>query len=258
MKLAKVRYEEMLPHEVVAARSKCPVAYLPVGGIEWHGEHNCLGLDTVKIHALAMKCAGAGGGLVFPALFYGEPRENYLMETNHDQDGRIKEKMAIPAQNLEPGYMQETQTDADFNYVRFLFRILRQLRSLEFKVIVVMPGHYPLIHHARAAVELFNLQMQGTARAWTATGYELVQEELPGAGDHAAAWETSLMMYLRPDLVDLDQLPQDPNASLIGVMGRDPRQHASVEYGKKGTELIVEKITDRVRDLLRQVGESAD
>ena len=45
--MAKVRYEEMLPHEAVEARTKCPVAYLPVGGIEWHGEHNCLGLDTV-------------------------------------------------------------------------------------------------------------------------------------------------------------------------------------------------------------------
>ena len=55
--MAKVRYEEMLPHEAVEARMKCPVAYLPIGGIEWHGEHNCLGLDTVKIHAIAMKCA---------------------------------------------------------------------------------------------------------------------------------------------------------------------------------------------------------
>jgi len=45
----KVMYEEMLPHEAVAARKACPVAYLPIGGIEWHGEHNCLGLHRLQI-----------------------------------------------------------------------------------------------------------------------------------------------------------------------------------------------------------------
>ena len=69
----KVRYEEMLPHEVVAARTETPLAYLPIGGIEWHGEHNCLGLDTVKIHALALRCAQAGGGLVFPGTRHPNP-----------------------------------------------------------------------------------------------------------------------------------------------------------------------------------------
>jgi len=249
----KVRYEEMLPHQVVRARRERSVAFLPVGGIEWHGQHNCLGLDTVKIHALAIECAQAGGGLVFPPLFYGEPRQHYLMETNHDPSGKIKEKMKISEESLQPGYMDETQSEADFNYVKFLLRTMRELKSLEFKVVVLMAGHYPLLHHARAAVELFNLQERGEARGWAATGYELVQEELPQAGDHAAAWETSLMMYLRPELVDMDRLPEDLEEELIGVMGQDPREHASTEYGKKGTELIVEKINGKIEELLREV-----
>lgn len=249
----KVRYEEMLPYEVVEAREKCPVAYLPIGGIEWHGEHNCLGLDTVKIHALAMKCAESGGGVVFPALFYGEPREHYLMEANHDPDGRILSTMKIPPENFRPGYMQETQIEEDMNYVRLLIKILRQIHSLEFRVITIMAGHYPLLRHAQAAVELSCLQMGPGVRVWATSGYDLVKDELPDAGDHAAAWETSLMMYLRPELVDLSQLPQDPNELLIGVMGRDPRQHASREFGHRGTELIVEKTTTKVHELLSEV-----
>lgn len=251
--MTKVRYEEMLPHEIVKVRKEKPVAYFPVGGIEWHGEHNCSGLDTVKIHALAMKCAEKNGGLVFPPLFYGEPRENYLMETNHDDDGMIKKKMAIPEENLSSGYMMETQTEADVNYMKFLLRTMTEIQSLAFKVIVLMPGHYPLLSHAKAAVEFFNLQKRSEAMAMAATGYELVQEELPHAGDHAAAWETSLMMYLRPDLVDLSRLPEDPEEPLIGVMGRDPRKHASKEYGAKGVELITNKIGEMVEDLLNKV-----
>jgi creatinine amidohydrolase len=251
--IQKVRYEEMLPHEVVEAREKCPVAYLPIGGIEWHGEHNCLGLDTIKIHGLAMKCAESGGGVVFPALFYGEPREHYLMEANHDPDGRILSTMKIPSENFRSGYMQETQIEEDMNYVRLLIKILRQMRSLEFRVITIMAGHYPLLRHAQAAVELSRLQMGAGVRVWATSGYDLVKNELPDVGDHAAAWETSLMMYLRSELVDLRRLPEDPQESLIGVLGRDPRQHASREFGQRGTEMIVRKTTARVHELLSEI-----
>ena len=61
-------YERLRPEEVLKMRSKCPVAYLPIGTIEWHGEHNPVGLDTLKIHKLAIKCAQRSGGLVFPPV----------------------------------------------------------------------------------------------------------------------------------------------------------------------------------------------
>src|SRR3990170_5235388 len=111
--MPQVRYEEMLPHEVVEAREKCPIAYVPIGGIEWHGEHNCLGLDTVKAHALAMRCAEVGGGLAMPALFWGENRESHLMEANGDPEGKIAEKMNLPRESFRPGYMQRSVDDAE-------------------------------------------------------------------------------------------------------------------------------------------------
>jgi len=249
--MAKVRYEEMLPHEAVEARTTCPVAYLPIGGIEWHGEHNCLGLDTVKIHAIAMKCAEKIGGCTFPALFYGEPRESYLMEANHDPDGRIRQKMALPEGSFAPGYMEEHKRNADLGYVNLLLHVCHQLRSLGFKVIVVMAGHYPLLRHATAACELFNLEVRGAATAWACTGYELVRDEIPHAGDHAAAWETSLMMVLRPELVDRSRLPEDMEEDLIGVSGRDPREHASTEYGEQGIAAIVKCVNEKIQQLLK-------
>ena len=71
----EVRYERLRPAQIVEARNAAPVAYLPIGTIEWHGEHNPVGLDTLKIHALAIRCAQRSGGLVFPPLYYGESRE---------------------------------------------------------------------------------------------------------------------------------------------------------------------------------------
>jgi creatinine amidohydrolase/Fe(II)-dependent formamide hydrolase-like protein len=126
--------------------------------------------------------------------------------------------------------------------------------SLGFEVIVVMAGHYPLLYHARAACELFNLDYAryGTPAAWACTGYELVRDEIPEAGDHAAAWETSLMMALRPELVDLSRLPKSPKAKLVGVGGRDPRQHASVEFGRRGVDAIVRRVGKKVNELLTE------
>ena len=41
--MKKVNYEEMLPHEFEGAIRQFPVAYVPVGSLEWHGRHLALG-----------------------------------------------------------------------------------------------------------------------------------------------------------------------------------------------------------------------
>jgi len=247
--MRNVRYEELLPHQIVEAREECPIAYLAIGGVEWHGEQNCVGLDTVKANEIAIRCAEAEGGLRFPPLFYGENREAYLMETNHDPEGLIKRKYALPAENFAPGYMGRSVQEQDRAYIELLIHILREIKSLGFEVITLIAGHYPLRQHATAAAEWFNVMCRPT-RAWATSGYDLVRDVIPTAGDHAGAWETSLMMAMRPELVDLSRLPEDPEARLIGIGGRDPRDHASVEYGQEGVAAVVEAITSRAHEML--------
>jgi len=244
----KVRYEEMLPHEIVAARQKCPIAYLSIGGVEWHGEHLAVGNDIVKAHALAVRCAEVGGGLAMPPLFWGENRESHLLEINHDAEGKVAEKMGLPRENFQPGYMRRSIHEQDRAYIELLFHMLRQTQSLGFKVMVLIAGHYPLLAHARAAVDWYGLD--GRAKAWACTGYELVRDVIPDAGDHAAKWETSLLWALRPELVEMSRLPADQSIPLIGVFGKDPRAEASREFGEKGVALVVERIVAKARELL--------
>jgi creatinine amidohydrolase len=59
-----------------------------------------------------------------------------------------------------------------------------------------------------------------------------IQEVWPSQIDHAARNETSLMLALRPELVDLSQLPHDPAIWPQGVTGEDPLQ-ASGEHGRE-------------------------
>ena len=70
MSTSAVQYERLSPAQIVARRENCPVAYLPIGTLEWHGEHNPVGLDGLKIHALLIACAEEIGGLVLPPLYW--------------------------------------------------------------------------------------------------------------------------------------------------------------------------------------------
>lgn len=250
----EVQYERMLPRHIVAAREACPVAYIPLGTIEWHGPHNPVGTDTLKVHALAIRCAQAGGGLVFPPMWYGESREEGLMEANGAEREAIAAAMKLPPSNFAPGYMRFPPHEQIEGYVRLLLHTLFQVQSLGFKVAVFVAGHYPLIDHAYAACCQFHQARFNNRRAqmiaWAFTGYELVRDELPESGDHAGFWETSLMLALVPGLTDLNELPADPQQRPVSVITSRPVREASAEYGEKAVALIVERATQRVLDRL--------
>ncbi|MBM4048176.1 MAG: creatininase family protein, partial [Planctomycetes bacterium] len=169
----EVRYEWLRPAQIVEARQACPVAYVPIGTIEWHGVHNPIGLDTLKIHALCIRCAQQGGGLVFPPLFYGENREEALMEANYARAKEIAEAMGLPPENFAPGYMKRSAAEQNAAYHQLLLHILREAQSLGFKVVVLAAGHYPLIDHARAAACVFHQEQRQNPHAaipWVFTG----------------------------------------------------------------------------------------
>ena len=53
----EVRFEEMFPWEIAAAMAEAPLCYLPLGTLEWHGEHAAVGLDALKAHAVCVRAA---------------------------------------------------------------------------------------------------------------------------------------------------------------------------------------------------------
>lgn len=249
--MEEVRYERLRPSQIVKRRKECPVAYLPIGTIEWHGEHNPVGLDTLKIHGIAIRCAQVHGGLVFPPLYYGEDREHGLMEAIAADKDRILEKMELPVENFSSGYMFCSPSEQDELYIRLLLHIMYEIASLGFRVIVIAAGHYPLIDYGRAAANIFHQRLgrvKGIA-SWVFTGYELVQDVFEKAGDHAGIWETSLLMLLDPGMQDLSVLPRDRSAKLIGASNNGV-QDSSVEYGQRALEAIVERVGKKVKELL--------
>lgn len=251
--MEKVRYEEMMPHEIVAARREKPVAYLPIGGVEWHGEHNPVGLDTVKAHELCMRAAQKGGGLVMPALFWGESRESGLLEFNHDPDGEVAGKMGLPKENFAPGYMGGVTVEHEHTfYEQLLTHIYYQLKSLGFRVIFVLCGHYPLKTFAMSTAQQF-MEKNPDIRIYAGIEADPVRDIYPKGGDHAGKWETSIMRTLRPELVDVSILPEDKSVLLIGVYGEDPRSDDLKEFGGKVTQDIIDRMVAKTDEMLKEL-----
>ena len=64
-------------------------------------------------------------------------------------------------------------------------------------------------------------------------------------------WETSILMALYPDLVDLSLLPKEKDAELIGIMGEDPRK-SNLEFGKRAVDVIIKAMVEKGKDLLQE------
>ena len=85
--MKKVLYEELLPEECVQRIQEMPVAYLPLGTLEWHGPHMPLGADGIQSKELFVRVAEKVGGVVLPIVCFttGELRfmEWILMPKGH-------------------------------------------------------------------------------------------------------------------------------------------------------------------------------
>jgi len=252
---AEVRYHMLRPGQVVKRRRECPVAYIPIGTLEWHGVHNPLGADTLQAEGLAIRCARKGGGLVLPALYYGESRLEALMEANAADRNEIAEQMDLPPENFLPENQPFTATEQAINYHKLLLHILVEAETLGFALGVIVAGHYPLIDHACAAVLQFNQRRLGINRmlAWAFVDYLLVKDQYEQAGDHAAGWETSHVMALHPQTVDLSLLPPK-GEKLIGVGGRMDPQDATPQFGGEILDAAAEIALREVRHRLDHPG----
>jgi creatinine amidohydrolase len=248
----KVRYEEMLPHEIVARRARFPAAFIGLGGLEWHSEHLAVGNDALKAGKLCELAAARSGGFAFPTLWYGEPRVTGLMEVNVDPDGQIKAHMGFEEHKFAESYFGPSAEDQVRFYRDLLYHVLVQMNTLQMKAVCLLCGHYPIYDWAAPVVERFNAAFEDT-RAFAGIEFHYPPESEDVGGDHAAKWETSYLWYLRPDCVDMSVYLGREDDPLVGVMGDDPRRTASIEIGRRACELIVEGMVRKASELIQQV-----
>jgi creatinine amidohydrolase/Fe(II)-dependent formamide hydrolase-like protein len=256
--MEKFRYHEMLPHEIVRRRREFPAAFVASGCLEWHGEHLAVGNDALKAEKLCELAAQKSGGFAFPTLWYGDARGHSLAENHFDDAALILEKMELEAGRFTSEHFGKTREQEIEFYRQLVYHLLVQMNQLGMRAVCLVTGHAPLHYWAQEPVKKFNRSFQDTqVFAAMETLYCEKRDDL--GVDHAAKWETSFLWYLRPDCVDLSVYNGRDDETLVGVKSidihgpvEDPRRTASKEIGRKASELMVEGMIRRARELLQK------
>jgi len=266
----KVQFEEMFPWEFAQAIAEAPIGYLPLGVLEWHGEHNAVGLDALKAHAVCVEAARKSGGIVVPPLYWAADSREDLPNGEYITGGVEKgERYHVP------GSMYWVRPET---YHGLLLDIYEAMRRRGFRVIVVVAGHWsgPTVAVIRQTGEEY-LARNPTMRWMVAIDHQFAGN-LPYPHEHAAGGETSLLMAIRPDLVDLSKTLETGGAlrecyagqsahlqrrrvtanKYIGVLvaaengANDPETTASAERGRMLLDAISDNLTARARELLAE------
>lgn len=242
----KVLYQELTPAEFTSRLTKCPVAYLPLGTLEWHSTHLPLGSDGLQSQGFFERLAAEAGGIVMPMLFIGPDGYDTLIN-GHEYYGMDCASRFSPQGNYEIQQLQgSAYWVADSTFDNMINGIMKQLSRAGFKI-VVAHGHGPSTNyigsHAAQFKERYNLDVMN---CWGNDSSDLCLQ-----CDHAGANETSIMMYLHPELVQMENLPSDTAIWPLGMLGDDPRTHASSRHGKDIVDFEVRKMKKIISDRLK-------
>jgi creatinine amidohydrolase len=214
-----VQMQFLRPGQLEKALRQFPAVYVPFGLIEWHGRHLPLGNDALKAHGILVKAAEQFGGVVYPPVYF------------HD---------GFPKESLVP----------------VLISLFERLKKTGARVILGVSGH-----NVQGQIDMIDKALAPVIADGTVAGmglWEITLSSGPESGtDHAAKWETSNMMFLYPDLVDLSTLGDGPLAPNMkppdGIGGQDPRKYASAEVGRRNIELASQAIGRKAKELLESL-----
>jgi creatinine amidohydrolase len=193
------------PDQVWAEIAASPLAYLPLGLVEWHGPHLPFGMDGLNATEVARRAADRTGGLVLPTFYLGTERERppQMLEWLGFPPGQEVVGMDFPANTLPSMYAHEEV---------FALLVREQIRlawSWGFRLLVIVSGH---------AAENQLAVLNRLAAEYPPSSRQQVLVTLPfvrnAAGvmevGHASRIETSVMLALHPETVKVENLPRLP------------------------------------------------
>ncbi len=250
----KYRYEEFTWPEIREAVAQNRVAVLPVGTIEQHGPHLPLNTDVLtssEISRLAVKREPEQAVLLPPV--------QYSFNEHHlDFPGTI----AVEGQTV----------------IEYVTCVGRSLAYHGFRKILLVNGHGSNVPFLDVAAR--NVTNQSEAVCAMVPWWNLIPEDLfrelrdseyPGGMAHSGELETSVLLYLRPDLVRMERAEKDisfqpsefffwdlqtpspiffqewfSRYSRTGTVG-DPTK-ATPEKGKRFVDAVADRLTALIRE----------
>jgi creatinine amidohydrolase len=261
----KYRYEEFTWPEIREAVAENRVAVLPVGTVEQHGPHLPLVTDVLTATEMSRRAVERTPheAVLMPSVYYS------FNEHHLDFPGTI----AVEGKTI-------------INYVT---DIGKSLAHHGFRKILLVNGHgsnVPFLDVAARNITNKTDAICAMVSWWSLIPKALLQElresEFPGGMAHGCELETSVLLYLRGDLVQFDKAKRDINFqpteffywdlaapspvffqewfsrySKTGTVG-DPTK-ATREKGRQFVEAVVERMVRLLKEFRqREIGPRTD
>lgn len=211
------------------------LALLPVGATEQHGRHLPASTDADIATAVCHAASARTGVPVLPTLRVG---------SSHAHTTKWPGTLSLPPSLL----------------AQVVVELARWVRASGFTRALVLNAHVGNVAPLKVALD--EIRALGELRVGLASWWELTPEiaaEVTADADdwHAHAAETALMLFLRPDLVDRDQIHDDPDRTAGLVLGytvaetsRDgltgAPSTATAEQGARLFEAVVSALAERL------------
>ncbi len=269
----EVRLEMLRPAALKEELARCPLVFMPVAPLEYHGPHLPVGMDPLNATQCALAaCRRMGRGVVMPPLYWGTERErpDWMLESLGFQKGDWVIGMDFPTATWKSHYYPE------HIFALVVGSQVEMLIAGGYKVIVIVNGHgaWNQLETLERLCRHYSHTTEASVVWKLALNLDVSEKNLAG---HADLQETSLMMYLQDEvfggapLVDLSTLPprsvpiRYPDFSVVDgpgfsekpspgrIVQTDPR-NARAEQGKKVFDATVRMFVELAEDALRGRG----
>jgi creatinine amidohydrolase len=162
---------------------------LPVGAIEQHGRHLPVSTDADIATAICRAASSRTGAPVLPTFEVGSSQAHTDVWPG---------TLSLPPRLL----------------VEVVCELTRWIRASGFRKLLIVNGHVGNTAPLKVAVD--EVRHAGTLRVGLVNWYDLTPQLAENVRSDAEDWhahaaETSLMLHLRPELVDIGQIHDDPD-----------------------------------------------
>jgi len=234
-----VEYDRRLREEV-------PVVMLPIGSLEQHGPHLPMHCDSLIPAAICENVAKRSGNLVAPTINYGYKSQPKTGGGNHFPGTTSLDGMTL---------------------ISLVRDVIKEFARHGVRKMALMDGHY---ENNMFLVEGIDLALRELRRdgindlsiaklpyweyASKATLNKAFPDGFPGWPlEHAGVMETSMMLHLHPELVNMNKVPTHPPADfpLHDIYPYDPStvpssgalSSAAIATAEKGKMFMEEYVT---------------
>jgi creatinine amidohydrolase/Fe(II)-dependent formamide hydrolase-like protein len=245
-----LRYEMMLPHQIRAAIERNWPVVLPLGVLEYHGEHMAVGMDTLAVMGVLDLLDKERDLVILPPFYYGAasyavapPEGSGSLQVDAEALAPFAKAMflgllRIGFRNIHVVIHHQTEnfaagmpTDLAFKFAarQAIFAFIENERGEGWWGSEKMADYYA--KQAKGA-DPFN---------WIKAHALMVPAKMDGYPfDHAGVGETSLMLDLFPSAVDMSRLSSEQWYTRSAA-------DASAATGARGRDCILAHLREALR-----------